>query len=80
MEPDQILTLLSIGSIVLGALFWIIDSRLNKVLAQFKPNGGTSVKDQLDRIESKVDTLEHKVGTVEKKVDGHIDWHMNRSQ
>jgi hypothetical protein len=65
MEPDQILTLLSIGAIILGALFWIIDSRLGKVLNQFKPNGGTSVKDQLDRIES--------------KIDGHLNWHLDRS-
>ena len=64
-NPGQILTLLSIGSIVLGALFWIIDSRLGKVLNQFKPNGGTSVKDQLDRIES--------------KIDGHLNWHLDRS-
>lgn len=79
MEPDQILTLLSIGAIVMGALFWIIDSRLNKVLREFRPNGGTSMKDQLNSIEGKLDTLESKVAVVEKKVDGHIDWHMNRS-
>jgi hypothetical protein len=65
MEPDQILTLLSIGAIIMGGLFWIIDSRLGKVLNQFKPNGGTSVKDQLDRIES--------------KIDGHLNWHLDRS-
>lgn len=65
MEPDQILTLLSIGAIVLGALFWIIDSRLGKVLREFRPNGGSSVKDQLDRIES--------------KIDGHLNWHLDRS-
>ena len=64
MEPDQILTLLSIGAIIMGGLFWIIDSRLSKVLNQFKPNGGTSVKDQLDRIEA--------------KIDGHLNWHMDR--
>lgn len=65
MAPDQILTILSIGAIVLGALFWIIDSRLGKVLREFRPNGGSSVKDQLDRIES--------------KIDGHLNWHLDRS-
>ena len=62
-SPPEILTVLSIAGIIVGALFWIIDSRLNKVLREFKPNGGTSVRDQLNRIEA--------------KVDGHIDWHMN---
>ena len=63
-SPAEILTVLSIAGIIVGALFWIIDSRLNKVLREFKPNGGTSVRDQLNRIEG--------------KIDGHIDWHMNQ--
>jgi hypothetical protein len=70
-NPGQILTLLSIAAIIIGVLFWLIDSRLNKVMAEFEPNGGSSVRDQLDRIEKKVDA-------VETKVDGHINWHMNQ--
>ena len=63
-SPPEILTVLSIGGVIVGVLFWIIDSRLNKVLKEFRPNGGTSVRDQLNRIEG--------------KIDGHIDWHMNQ--
>lgn len=63
-NPSQVLTLLSIGAVVLGVLFFLIDSRLNKVLHEFKPNGGASVKDQLNRIEA--------------KIDGHINWHMSQ--
>lgn len=70
-NPAQVLTLLSIGTVILGALFWIIDSRLNKVMREFQPNGGASVRDALDRIERKVDA-------VEAKVANHIDWHMNQ--
>lgn len=70
-NPAQVLTLLSIGTVILGALFWIIDSRLGKVMREFQPNGGASVRDQLNRIEKKVEA-------VEAKVDGHIDWHMNQ--
>jgi hypothetical protein len=40
-------------------------------MAEFQPNGGASVRDQLNRIEKKVDA-------VETKVDGHINWHMNQ--
>ena len=64
-SPPEILTVLSIGGVIVSVLFWIIDSRLNKVLREFKPNGGSSVKDQLDRIES--------------KIDGHLNWHLDRS-
>ena len=64
-SPAEILTVLSIAGIIVGVLFWIIDSRLNKVLREFKPNGGTSVRDQLNRIEA--------------KIDGHLNWHMDRT-
>ena len=67
----QVLTVLTIGGIVVGVLFYLIDTRLNKVLREFQPNGGQSVRDQLNRIEKKVEA-------VEAKVDGHIDWHMNQ--
>jgi hypothetical protein len=71
MNPEQLLTYLTIAGVIIGALFFLIDSRINKVLAEFKPNSGASVRDQLDRIEKKVDDLED-------KVEGHIDWHMSR--
>jgi hypothetical protein len=65
-SPPEILTLLSIGGVIIGTLFYVIDTRLNKVLQEFKPNGGSSLKDQLDRIED--------------KVDGHLKWHLDRSK
>lgn len=71
MTPEQILTYLSIGAIIVTVLFFLIDSRINRVLAEFKPNGGASVRDQLDRIEKKVDQ-------VEDKVNDHINWHLNQ--
>jgi hypothetical protein len=37
--------------------------QVRSLLAEHKPNGGSSMKDQLDRIES--------------KFDGHITWHMD---
>ena len=69
--PGDVLAVIGIVSAVFGVLFWIIDSRLNKVMREFQPNGGASVRDALDRIERKVDA-------VEAKVANHIDWHMNQ--
>lgn len=71
MNPEQILTYLSIGAVIVTALFFLIDSRISKVLQELKPNGGQSARDALDRIERKIDQ-------VEEKVEGHIDWHMSR--
>ncbi len=36
------------------ALIGYIETRIKR---EFKPNSGTSVKDQLDRLEARVDTL-----------------------
>jgi hypothetical protein len=71
MSPEQILTYLSIGAVIVTALFFLIDSRIGKVLQELKPNGGQSARDALDRIERKIDQ-------VEDKVESHIEWHMNQ--
>jgi hypothetical protein len=72
VNPDQILTYLSIGAVIVTALFFLIDSRIGKVLQELRPNGGQSARDALDRIERKIDQ-------VEDKVEGHINWHMGQS-
>ena len=71
MNPEQILTYLSIGAVIVTALFFLIDSRIGKVLQELRPNGGQSARDALDRIERKVDQ-------VEDKVESHIEWHMSQ--
>ncbi len=73
MNPEQILTYLSIGAVIVTALFFLIDSRIGKVLQELKPNGGQSARDALDRIERKIDQ-------VENKVEDHIAWHMTKGQ
>jgi len=45
--------LCAIASTLLLALRWVIKS----YLAELKPNGGSSMKDQLNRLEQRVDDL-----------------------
>lgn len=66
--PAEALTLLSIGGVAIAALTWLIRSQL-AMAREFKPNGGSSTRDALDRIERKLDTVEH-------KIDNHITWHL----
>jgi len=73
VNPEQILTYLSIGAVIVTALFFLIDSRIGKVLQELRPNGGQSARDALDRIERKIDQ-------VENKVEDHIAWHMTKGQ
>jgi hypothetical protein len=52
---------------------WVIKAQVTAMRKDLQPNGGSSVKDQLNRIESDV-------RDVRMKVDDHIDWHMDNSR
>lgn len=60
--PGELAATLAVGGVIVSLLFYIIDSRLAKVQREFTPNGGSSMRDQLNRIEA--------------KIDGHIAWHL----
>ena len=74
MTAGEIISLvavsLSIVTAVLGGLMWVIKAQVTSMRKDLQPNGGSSVKDQLNRIER--DVIE-----VRSKVDDHITWHLN---
>ena len=47
----------------------LLDAQLKLLIRENKTNGGSSMKDQLDRIE-------HDLSYVNLKLDTHINWHM----
>jgi hypothetical protein len=57
MSPNELVAfgvgVISIASALLLALRWVIKS----FLSELKPNGGSSMKDQLNRLEKRVDDL-----------------------
>ena len=67
-SPGELLTVLSIVAICVAALSWLVRSQV-MMSREFKPNGGSTTRDALDRIEKKLDT-------VERKIDNHIEWHL----
>jgi len=74
MTAGEIISLvavsLSIVTAVLGGLMWVIKAQVTSMRRDLQPNGGSSTKDQLNRIESDV-------RDVRSKVDDHITWHLN---
>lgn len=74
MTAGEIISLvavsLSIVTALLGGLMWIIKTQVQAMRKDLQPNGGSSTKDQLNRIESDV-------REVRNKVDDHITWHLN---
>ena len=75
MNAPEILVLagvaVAIVTTLLGGLIWIVNMQVRSLLAEHKPNGGSSMKDQLNRIESDVNK-------VSSKVDDHITWHLDK--
>ena len=57
MTPNELVAfgvgVCSIATALLLALRWVIKS----FLSELKPNGGSSIKDQLNRLEQRVDDL-----------------------
>ena len=52
-----ILTILSIVAIVGVAVRWIIMKYVEQIMSELKPNSGSSMKDQITRLEDKMDKV-----------------------
>jgi hypothetical protein len=64
MNPE---TLTVIGSIFLGtigAFFGFMRYIINKFLKELRPNGGTSLKDQINRLELNYEKLQNRIDEV----------------
>ena len=74
MSTGEIVSLvavsLSLVTALLGGLLWVVKTQVQAMRKDLQPNGGSSTKDQLNRIESDVREVRH-------KVDDHITWHID---
>ena len=52
-----VLTILSIMGVVGLVLRWILKKYVEEIMSELKPNSGSSMKDQVTRLENKVDKL-----------------------
>ena len=60
--------LFTILSALLAGLVWLIRAQ-QAMQKEFKPNGGSSTRDSLNRIETDL-------RDIRGKLDNHIDWHL----
>jgi hypothetical protein len=71
---SDVLALLGIISVIgTGLIFWIrheVKKNLNEIKSEFKPNGGGSLKDQVNRLEKGHEKLEDRFNKIDQKVDG----------
>jgi len=73
MNTGEIIALVSVATTVItaviGVLLWVVKTQVTSMQREFKPNGGSSVRDTLNEIRTDV-------REVRGKVDDHIQWHM----
>ena len=66
----------------LMALYRLLTASLNKRLddigGQLRRNGGTSLRDAVDRIEEKQTEIQTDVRDLRIRVDDHIQWHLSK--
>lgn len=68
-SPADLVPVTILLTAVLGGILWLIRAQI-ALHRSFQPNGGTSVKDQLNRIEDDV-------RDVRAKIDDHVAWHLD---
>jgi hypothetical protein len=56
-EPEIIAALFAGAATILGAFFGFSKWMISKFLSELRPNSGTSIKDQVTRLEKRVDEI-----------------------
>ena len=68
----------------LAALYRLLTSslsrRLDDISGQLQRNGGSSLRDAVDRIEERTHILHADVRDLRERVDDHITWHLERER
>jgi hypothetical protein len=73
------LTAISGGLVALYRLLTgAVNRRLDDISSQLRRNGGSSLRDAVDRIEERTQILHTDVRDLRERVDDHITWHLQK--
>ena len=70
MDITDYFPFIFVSSVLFAGLIWLIKAQI-AMSKEFKPNGGSSAKDALIRIE-------RDIKDVRDKIDNHVHWHLDR--
>jgi hypothetical protein len=74
-ETGEWSALLTIVGVVLGALLWLIRTEVMRTRNEFRPNGGGSLRDQVDLIVRRQSDVIDDVTYLRARLDRHIEHH-----
>ena len=61
------------GATIIASTSWVLKSYLKNFVHELKPNGGSSMKDSLNRIGSDVTEMRVSLARLEGRFDQHVD-------
>ena len=67
LSPELLAALAAAITSIMGVNIALIKWLINKFLVELKPNGGSSLKDQVNRLEKRVDDIYSILADKEKK-------------
>jgi len=67
MNAELIGAIASATVLILGSMFGLIKWMITKFLSELRPNSGSSMKDQITRLEERVDSIYLLIASKEKK-------------
>lgn len=68
-----IVSICSIVAFATGSVKWLVKHYFDEIKAEFKPNGGSSLKDQINRLEQKSKDAEDDRKLLHSKIDKMFD-------
>lgn len=72
-----IVSVCTIVSFVVISIKWLVKNYFAEMKAEFKPNGGSSLKDQINRLEEKAKEAEEDRKNLHDKIDRMFDVLLN---
>ena len=64
-------------AIIYRLFFKRICDQLDSIKQELKPNGGSSLRDAVNRIEETQSEMKIDIKDVREKIDNHIEWHLD---
>ena len=67
-----------VAAIAYKIFFKKLADKLERINQELHPNGGTSLRDAINRIEKAQEEIKEDSKDIREKIDDHIQWHLDR--
>jgi hypothetical protein len=74
-ETGEWAALVTVVGLVFGALLWLIRTEIMRTRNEFRPNGGDSLRDQVDLILNRQSDVITDMSYLRRRLDEHVDHH-----